>query len=322
MTTKSRVGLRIINQMNEKIRGIMALLGLEGVSEESPFKLRLRTWQIVVSVCHMVILRAAEQMNIAGAVREQFRSEVKRLEESGYHTALGNKTTEEFEQGVLARLEKSVEDFFRQPKYHVGKSQRYVSFVFNEIPWKVQLEKLALALGRPASAGQLSVVGGVQSAERSIAVVFEEGFEERYDATRKLHSYPQVDSSVYVLCGVTGGRDTDEWSAERSLAYFKERNRIPLTLKGATTLYTNHPDFLANGNANVVLLGEQCADTHGGKFVTLCFDEAEGKLHVGLASLGEVDRAYQPSSIAPHAFHGGSVSKRYGKPSAGAIILP
>jgi hypothetical protein len=235
------------------------------------------------------------------------------------HRAVGYKSHEEFESaGVLVRLERKIREFFVHPTYHVGQSQRYVAPIFCGVPWRVGLELLSYALSNDRRNRQLRAVGSYLEEARKVSVIYDDLFDEQYSTHRRLINREPIQSDAYVLCGVHGGRDTHEYTAKDSLAYFAKTHRLPLVLSEAISLYVAHPDFLGGRNANVVLLGEEC----DGKFVTLCYDEGKATIRVGFISSDEELRGHQPSGLLSHQFHETSTFPSYGKPSAGMVIVP
>ncbi len=316
--TKSHVELKVVEEDKTKIAQILELCGIPAALH-APAKVRLRLWQQLVSLCNVLITHAGAKLQISEAAVGQFWQEIKRLEDAGYHQVLGHKTIEEFEGAFLMQLAKKVETFFAQPTYYVGRSQRYAVPVFKGLPWKVQTELLAHALQKSSPHSRLQAVGeNAHHARSTVTVMYTPEFEEHYDAARAAAHRPLLGASIYVLCGVNGGRDTHEFTTSESITYFHQSHRLSLTLKEALTLYTLHPDFLDGKNSAVILLGEEC----NGKYVTLSFNAVERVLAIGLSSLEEADMVHRPSNPHPNRFTEGLPRISYGKPSAGAVILP
>jgi len=317
----SHVELRVIDTMGKTIAQILKEFGIDRVDPNSTPRERLRLWQQVASVCNVVISEASGKLDISEAVVDKFRNEVGLLQNFGTHRVVGYKSHKEFESArLLVRLEQKIREFFVHPTYHVGQSQRYVTPIFN-VPWRAGLELLSYSLNNMrlnAKCRQLHAVGSSQEQLQPMTVVYEDLFEEHYATRRRLVDREPIQADAYVLCGVHGGRDTHDYSAKDSLAYFAKTHRLPLTLIEAVSLYVAHPDFITGKNANVVLLGEEC----DGKFVTLCYDEGKATIHVGFISSDEELRGYRPSGLLSHQFHETATPLSYGKPSAGMLIVP
>lgn len=318
----SHVELRVIDTMGKTISNILDEFGINSCDPDSTPEQRLRLWQQVASVCTVVIRESAEKLDISAAVVGKYWNEVGLLQNIGMHRVVGYRSHKEFETaGILIRLERKIREFFVHPTYHVGQSQRYVAPVFSSVPWRVGLDLLSYSLNNMrynAKVRQLHAVGSTQEDTRRVTVVYDEHFDEQYSTHRRLVNREPIQSDAYVLCGVHGGRDTHNYSAKDSLAYFAKTHRLPLTLSEAVSLYVAHPDFLGGKNANVVLLGEEC----DGKFVTLCYDEGRAALYVGFISAEEEVRGYRPSGLLSHQFHETHTPATYGKPSAGMVIVP
>jgi len=321
---RSKVSIRVIEQYKQNYQELIDLLdrifGLTGEGQRT-VRERLKTSQFIVSLLHSAAAWALTQLKIGEAIKDQYWSELQRLDDAGYFKLMGEPLLVEMleqKNGIYALLGEKVEAFFDRMSYAAGKSQRHAFPVPTGISWKTQVKLLAKALEKAGEkGGRLQVIGaGHAKPKERVEFEWEPSFEHVYERSLVSPVRFLPAGTMYVLCGVHGGKETHDFTTKSSIAYFAETGRLGLSLTEALALYTAHPDFLSGENASVILLGQG----YEGKYATISYDHSSARLLLSFISPEEADKAYAARSLAPHDYHGKPSAVRYGKPSAGALI--
>lgn len=238
------------------------------------------------------------------AILRKFTSDLDRLFAAKFLRAYAEDVFEV--RAKLQPLQKKIIDYFRESNYFVGLSQRFAIPVFPGGYLEKQIDYLSHVL-KDHGVNEIN-------AETTFRCLVSDEFKSQYKKRQIVHrDAPPEDP--YALCGVHGGKDTPQHSAEASLSYFEVHHRLPFTFMEALSLYTAHPRFLKE-QERVLLLGEQYPS---GKYAYI--SSGVKCLEIGLVSLESADAAYAHATLSPHTFHAGTPLLHYGKPSAAALVV-
>lgn len=302
-TPHLRIISRALHDRGTQIDGYLSSM-LEGVDMTDPSHV-LRASQDIATSFHALMFKFREQAgeNFDIGIAQQFRSDIERLWKAG--SLLGFARELHAARAEFGLVEKAVVQYFRDAEHQVQRSERYVTPIFPSVHWIYNVGCLRHSLQKKAM--QISRVGG----HTDFGLVIDSEFKDAY-LSRELLGSPRPREEPYALCGVHGGKDTDEYKVSETLNYLRVHDRRSLTFTEAVQLYTAHPRFLLEQD-RVILLEEEYRMAHGVvKYAFLSSPHSDYSLRVGLVSKEEADKCF----LSP-----GQGSYRYGKPSAMAIVL-
>jgi hypothetical protein len=212
----------------------------------------------------------------------------------------------------------AIQGFYKHPRYGVERAELELVYVLNEgmLTREQFLEVVTSAF---------QCVIATENKRTSGEVVISEEYYDRISRRIPYRRERSPKDDVYVLCGVHDGSETHGLSFDAVENYFKEQERVGLTLYEGLSLFARYPNlFCGKEQCGVVLLGELYSGFGKGndKFAALYYDAKIG-LNLFLVTQDEAIASFRSSS-SPSAYKTGETMEipnvSFGKPSAKHVL--